>query len=235
MTPASPTTAPSSWSTPRTSASCASRADGTWLGELNTPARYFLGGTFKGNLFYLADIGRHVRVFDTAGNQVNVIDEVPGSSCADLFDIRDATADSAGNIYVANYRQNAINVFSPTGECLHSFGSTGTGDGQFKTPYGVATAVDPVSGHELLYVADAQNNRVQVFELDGTFVGQVRHRRAAPTSRARSTRCGGWPWPTTAAATCGWPTCGAAARRALGPHGHRLRLDLRLDHGRRHR
>jgi DNA-binding beta-propeller fold protein YncE len=147
-------------------------ADGTWLGELNTPARFFLGGTFEGNLFYLADIQRAVRVFDVAGNQVNIIEEVPDTVCSDLFDIRDAAADSAGNVYVANYRQNAITVFSPSGECLYSFGSTGTGDGQFRTPYGVSTGFDPVTGRELVYVADAQNSRVQVFELDGTFVGK---------------------------------------------------------------
>ena len=147
-------------------------ADGTWLGELNTPARYFLGGTFEGDLFYLADIQRKVRVFDVDGNEVDTFEEIPDTACADLFDIRDAAADSAGNVYVANYRQNAITVFSADGECLRSWGSTGSGDGQFRTPYGVSTAVDPVTGEELVYVADALNRRVQVFTTEGDFVGK---------------------------------------------------------------
>ena len=147
-------------------------ADGTWLGELNTPARYFLGGTFEGDLFYLADIQRKIRVFDVDGNEVDTFEEIPDTPCADLFDIRDAAADSAGNVYVANYRQNAITVFSADGECLRSWGSTGSGDGQFRTPYGVSTAVDPVTGEELVYVADALNRRVQVFTTEGDFVGK---------------------------------------------------------------
>jgi hypothetical protein len=144
--------------------------DGSWLGVLDTPARYFLGGSFKGDKYYLADISRKVRIFDVAGNELQVISE--NGICNDLFDIRDATADSNGRVYVANYRENAINVFSPDGTCLFSFGSTGTANGQFRTPYGVATGFDPVLGQELLYVADANNNRVQVFRLDGTFVGK---------------------------------------------------------------
>ncbi|MGB0099125.1 MAG: Ig-like domain-containing protein [Nocardioides sp.] len=147
-------------------------ADGTWLGELNTPARYFLGGTFEGDLFYLADIQRKVRVFDVDGNEVDTFEEIPDTACADLFDIRDAAADSEGNVYVANYRQNAVTVFSPDGECLRSWGSTGSGDGQFRTPYGVSTAMDPVTGEELVYVVDALNRRVQVFTTEGEFVGK---------------------------------------------------------------
>ena len=105
-----------------------------------------------------------------AGNEIQVITE--NGVCSSLFDIRDATADSQGNVYVANYSENTINVFAPNGTCLFKFGSTGTANGQFRTPYGVATAFDPILGVELLYVADAVNNRVQVFRLDGTFVGK---------------------------------------------------------------
>ena len=50
-------------------------ADGSWLGVLNTPAQFFLGGSFKNDKYYLADIQRHVRVFDVAGNELQVINE----------------------------------------------------------------------------------------------------------------------------------------------------------------
>ena len=138
------------------------------MGVLSTPAQFFLGGSFKNDKFYLADIQRKVRVFDVAGNQIQVITE--NGVCNNMFDLRDATADSTGRVYVANYRENSINVFAPDG--LFKFGTMGTGNGQFRTPYGVATAFDPVLGVELLYVADAVNNRVQVFRLDGTYVGK---------------------------------------------------------------
>ncbi len=48
------------------------------------------------------------------------------------------------------------------------FGSSGTGNGQFKSPQGVA--VD-ASGH--VWVADASNNRLQEFGLDGSFIRAV--------------------------------------------------------------
>jgi DNA-binding beta-propeller fold protein YncE len=47
-----------------------------------------------------------------------------------------------------------------------SFGSTGTGDGQFNTPYGIA--VNPLTGN--LFVVDQGNDRVQQFTTTGTFV-----------------------------------------------------------------
>jgi hypothetical protein len=47
---------------------------------------------------------------------------------------------------------------------LNSFGSAGTGSGQFKGPYGVA-----VDGSGNVYVADTFNNRVEVFNASGAF------------------------------------------------------------------
>ena len=49
---------------------------------------------------------------------------------------------------------------------LGSFGSTGSGSGQFQTPVGVA--VDQASGD--VYVADSGNARVQKFDGTGTFI-----------------------------------------------------------------
>ncbi len=66
------------------------------------------------------------------------------------------------------------------------------------TPYGVATGFDPVLGVELLYVADAQNNRVQMFRAGRHVRRQVRHDRLAPASRARSTPSAGFHRPPTA-------------------------------------
>ena len=49
-----------------------------------------------------------------------------------------------------------------------SFGSPGTGPGQFSQPQGIA--IDPGDGE--VFVADSNNNRVQVFDSDGTFARQ---------------------------------------------------------------
>ena len=47
-----------------------------------------------------------------------------------------------------------------------SFGTSGTGEGQFQYPSGSVVA------NNALYIVDKQNNRVQYFELDGTFIGE---------------------------------------------------------------
>jgi DNA-binding beta-propeller fold protein YncE len=58
---------------------------------------------------------------------------------------------------VADYG-NRIQKFTSDGVYLTQWGTQGTGDGQFNNPAGVA--VD-ASGN--VYVADTDNNRIQVF------------------------------------------------------------------------
>jgi len=50
------------------------------------------------------------------------------------------------------------------------FGATGSGDGQFRKPQGVA--VDPEGSHDV-FVADDQNHRVQRFSDTGVYESQV--------------------------------------------------------------
>jgi hypothetical protein len=73
--------------------------------------------------------------------------------------------DAAGNIYVAEYGGNdRVQKFDSQGKHLATIGSVGTGDGQFQRPSGL-------TWHEgKLYVADAANNRVQVFTDGGRFL-----------------------------------------------------------------
>ncbi|MBF0537156.1 MAG: DUF1566 domain-containing protein [Nitrospirae bacterium] len=60
--------------------------------------------------------------------------------------------------YVADPANNRIQKFSSSGAFITKWGSSGSGDGQFNSPYGVA--VD-TSGN--VYVADNGNNRIQKF------------------------------------------------------------------------
>ena len=57
----------------------------------------------------------------------------------------------------------------------------GTGNRQFKTPYGVRLAKDPVTGRELVYVADGNNNAVKVWTKRGAFVGAFGETGQPPT------------------------------------------------------
>ncbi len=149
---------------------------GAWVTSFSGPSgdkiSFPLGVSVTGDKVYLADTAKNkVRVFDTAGTQLLSFATNTGT-CA-FSAPRDADADSAGNIYLANYKVNNIAKFSPTGTCLLAWGATGSADGQFRTPYGVRTRFDPVLGAELVYVADGNNNRIQMFRTDGSFVGKL--------------------------------------------------------------
>ncbi|KQP64511.1 hypothetical protein ASF47_11170 [Nocardioides sp. Leaf285] len=145
---------------------------GAWLGSTTGPATAFsfpLGVSAKGDKVYVGDTGRaRVVVLDDDLAVLQTV--VANGACTNINDNRDAQADSAGNIYVAGYKTNQVVKFAPDGTCLATWGGTGTAEGKFRTPYGIATALDPVTGQELVYVADGLNNRVQVFTTTGTFV-----------------------------------------------------------------
>ncbi|GMW00687.1 MAG: hypothetical protein AMXMBFR84_18240 [Candidatus Hydrogenedentota bacterium] len=72
--------------------------------------------------------------------------------------------DATGDVYVADFNNDRIQVFSNTGTWERTIGTAGSGDGQLNNPSGVFV----YNGE--LYVADGDNDRVQVFTLTGNFV-----------------------------------------------------------------
>ena len=138
----------------------------TWSGPTGDKIGSPIGLTYSNGKVFVADaVKRKIRIFDTNGVQQQAISE--SGSCS-LAAVRDADADAAGNVYVANYTNNNILKFSASGTCLGGWGTAGTGTGQFKNPYGVRVANDPSWG-ESVYVADSNNNRIQVFSTSGAF------------------------------------------------------------------
>ena len=65
--------------------------------------------------------------------------------------------DGSGNVYVADSNNRRVQVFDSFGNFITKWGSTGTGDGQFLFPWGIA-----VDGSGNVYVGDQYS--VQVFE-----------------------------------------------------------------------
>jgi sugar lactone lactonase YvrE len=61
--------------------------------------------------------------------------------------------------------------FDKTGKFIKSWGGKGSGPGQFQVAHGIA-----IDAKGLLWVADRENQRIQVFEQDGTFVREVRYK-----------------------------------------------------------
>ena len=75
---------------------------------------------------------------------------------------------SKGQIVVIESSGNCISILTPEGEKTLTFGTAGSGNGQFSNPCGVAVDKD-----DNIYVADYINHRVQKFTSAGKFVAAV--------------------------------------------------------------
>jgi DNA-binding beta-propeller fold protein YncE len=73
-----------------------------------------------------------------------------------------------GDLYVSDGYGNArVHCFAPDGRLLRSWGEPGSGPGQFHVPHGVAVDRDGI-----VYVADRENSRVQLFTAGGAYRGE---------------------------------------------------------------
>jgi DNA-binding beta-propeller fold protein YncE len=87
---------------------------------------------------------------------------VPGDNFNQPLDV---AWDAAGNIFIPDGYGNArVAKFDKNGKFIKSWGATGAGPGQFNIPHSVA-----VDARGNVYVADMGNQRIQVFDNDGTF------------------------------------------------------------------
>lgn len=73
-----------------------------------------------------------------------------------------------GDLYVSDGYGNArIHRFSPDGRLIRSWGSPGSGPGEFYVPHGIA-----VDGEGRVWVADRENCRLQIFDPHGDYLGE---------------------------------------------------------------
>jgi len=83
----------------------------------------------------------------------------------------DVAWDAQGNIFVADGHGNArVAKFSKDGVFVKSWGQKGTAPGQFASVDSIA-----VDGQGNVYAADAGNNRIQVFDNNGTFKTEIKN------------------------------------------------------------
>ena len=82
--------------------------------------------------------------------------------------------DSFNNVYVYNGSNSIINVYDEEGIFLRSWGSRGSGPGEFDNSNVTLAGFTQlaVDSNDQIYIADAANFRVQVLTSDGTFVRQ---------------------------------------------------------------
>jgi len=93
---------------------------------------------------------------------------VPGDNFNQPLDV---AWDAAGNIFVPDGYGNArVAKFDKNGKFIKSWGATGAEPGQFNIPASIA-----VDAKGMVYVADMGNNRIQVFDNDGTFKSEIKN------------------------------------------------------------
>ena len=93
------------------------------------------------------------------GNRERASLQAPFNSPADV-----ATS-SNGDIYIADgYGNSIVHRFSADGKHIGSWGERGSGPGQFTTPHGIWA-----DRNDRIYVADRENNRVQIFSPEGDY------------------------------------------------------------------
>lgn len=123
-----------------------------------------------GDEVYCVDDGNHtVRKFTTEGELLLSLgtegqtqDEAPFNRPTD------AALSPSGELYVSDgYGNHRIHKYSPEGELLFSWGEEGDGPGQFDIPHGIW-----VDNDNLVYVADRQNHRIQIFNSQGEYLDQ---------------------------------------------------------------
>jgi sugar lactone lactonase YvrE len=82
------------------------------------------------------------------------------------FDGQNSVAASNDSIYVADYYNERMQMFTPEGEFVNMWGGTyGEADGEFKKPHGVAVDSD---GN--VYVSERSGLRIQKFDSEGNFI-----------------------------------------------------------------
>lgn len=100
--------------------------------------------------------------------------ETNGTQC--LNTPKDVTVDDKGNLYVLDSGNYRVRKFSAEGQFLDTWGTLGSGDGQFIDPISIAYHPDG-----FIYVSDSgwsdaindEVNRVQKFTLNGDFAGKI--------------------------------------------------------------
>ena len=77
----------------------------------------------------------------------------------------DVAWDSQGNTYITDgYVNSRVAKIDKNGDWVKSWGSKGTGPGQFNLPHSIA-----IDLQDNIYVGDRSNHRIEVFDTDGNF------------------------------------------------------------------
>ncbi len=143
-------------------------------GELNRPHGIAIDSS--GNV-YVADQGNfRIQKFDSNGAHLDTWGNIRDD---ELKSTAGLAVDRQGSVYISEWYwtsddgwvtytlHSRVRKLNPDGSLVTQWGDTGTGNGQFNGPHGVA-----VDSNDNVYVADSFNHRIQKFTSNGTFLNK---------------------------------------------------------------
>ncbi len=129
-------------------------------GELREPNGITVDSA--GNIYVADAVNQRLIKFNADGNfEKQWSGPAPG-----FYGPRDVAIGPNKQFYVLDQGRSRVVRLDPESENFTEWGQKGTGEGEFNDPTGLAVGGDRV------FVTDAMNNRIQVFDLDGKFIRQ---------------------------------------------------------------
>ena len=136
-------------------------SNGTFLREFSTNTNSILDSTpsdldiYENKIFTIDSTNSSVLIFDTTGNlitkfQVNAHLPETNLSSIDLHE---------NLIFITDSGNHSVLIFDLDGNLITTFGNLGKYYGEFNSPYGI------VSNGSNIFISDAYNYRIQIFEL----------------------------------------------------------------------
>jgi DNA-binding beta-propeller fold protein YncE len=117
--------------------------------------------------------GGQVWEFSPEGKVLRTLGKPGGAAAPDFFFApNDVIVAPNGTIFVSEGHgagNNRVYKFSKDGKLIKEWGKLGTGPGEFDQPHSLA-----FDSKGLLYIADRNNNRIQVFDQDGNFKSEMK-------------------------------------------------------------
>jgi sugar lactone lactonase YvrE len=161
------------------------KSDGSFVRSWGEGSAMFLGAHVvrfdpAGNLWYVAAADNIIFRFDSEGRTAGTLGSnpepwvwlthgieraVPGKQS--FYQPTDIGWSKDGTSFIADgYGNSRIVKYSKDGNYIKSWGERGNKPGEFNTPHSLV-----VDNNDLIYVADRANDRIQVFDTEGTLKG----------------------------------------------------------------
>ncbi|MEJ8844315.1 peptidyl-alpha-hydroxyglycine alpha-amidating lyase family protein [Lacibacter sp. H375] len=133
----------------------------------------------KNDNVWVTDVGLHQILKFSHNGQLLMklgIAKTPGNDSSHFNLPTDVIVANDGSFYVSDgYGNSRVVKFSADGKYLLQWGTKGSDEGEFDIPHGIT-----LDKNEHVYVADRQNNRIQVFDKNGKFLRVLKNKDSVP-------------------------------------------------------